>query len=185
MTDSLVPESLDMRKAFSGQTEIEGIWPVRSMPRLQGYLSSDRGEARVRLTLSRDAEWRRIVEGEVAVTVDVTCERCLESYSLTLEEPVLLAVVESEGLAERLPDEIEPWLTEGDTLRVSDIVEDQLILAMPIVTRHAGDCMQAAQKAALREADEEPPASASAGNAGEPERENPFAVLEALKKTDR
>jgi len=193
MNDSLVPETLDIRKAFTGRTAVDGVWPVHSMVRLRDYLSDDGGQASVRLTLFRDTDWRRIIQGQVSVTVQVTCERCLESFPLSLSEFVCLAVVESEGLAERLPEEIDPWLTEADTLSVPDIIEEQLILGMPIVARHEdASCMPAEQRDALR-------AVAETQEAGEHQKQqqnpadgesrdhhdNPFAVLETLKKTDR
>lgn len=196
MNDSLVPETLDIRKAFTAEAVIEGVWPVRNMTRLQDYLSDDSGLASVHLTFSRDANWRRIIQGEVSVTVQVTCERCLESFPLSLSESVRLAVVESEGLAERLPEEIEPWLTDADTLSVTDIIEDQLILGLPIVARHEDtDCMPAEQRDALRAvaAAEEPgdgkaggrTKNGADGQGGDQAADNPFAILETLKKTDR
>ncbi len=187
MNDSLVPETLDIRKAFTGDTVIEGDWPVRRMSRLMGSLNNDEGVAHVRLEFSRDAQWRRVISGEVTVTVQVSCERCLHSFALSLKEPVRLAVVESEGLAERLPEEIDPWLTDEDTLSVPDIIEDQLILAMPIVARHSEDCMPDEQKQALQRAaselgdDNGGRNKSTEGAAGD----NPFAILETLKKTDR
>lgn len=194
MNDSLVPETLDIRKAFTAGTAIEGVWPVRNMTRLQDYLSADSGQASVHLTLSRDRDWRRIIQGEISVTVEVTCERCLESFPLSLSESVRLAVVESEGLAERLPEEIDPWLTDADTLSIPDIIEDQLILGMPIVARHQdADCMPAEQRDALRAAAEKH-ANGKTTNKGQkeadgqgtdPAADNPFAILETLKKTDR
>lgn len=194
MNDSLVPETLDIRKAFTGETTIEGVWPVRNMPRLQGYLSNDSGQASVHLTFARDTNWRRIIQGEISVTVEVTCERCLESFPLSLNEPVRLAVVESEGLAERLPEEIEPWLTDADMLSVPDIIEDQLILGMPIVARHEDTgCMPAEQRDALRAVAQEQGNSrmqnkeqdGPGGEGRDRTADNPFAILETLKKTDR
>lgn len=194
MNDSLVPETLDIRKAFTSEAVIEGVWPVRNMTRLQDYLSDDSGQASVHLTFSRDVNWRRIIQGEVSVTVQVTCERCLESFPLSLSESVRLAVVESEGLAERLPEEIEPWLTDADTLSVPDIIEDQLILGLPIVARHEDTgCMPAEQRDALQAVAEEPgngkaghrKKNRADGQGGDQAADNPFAILETLKKTDR
>ncbi|MEX1197196.1 MAG: YceD family protein [Pseudohongiellaceae bacterium] len=198
MNDSLVPETLDIRKAFVGQTVIEGLWPVRKMARLQGYLSSDAGQARARLTFSRDRNWRYIIEGEVSATVEVTCERCLESFPLSLSEVVRLAVVESEGLAERLPEEIDPWLTAAETLSVPDLIEEQLILGMPIVARHEDTgCMPAEQRDALQATADKPGSDRNQGQGqgqgqketgeqgADSEADNPFAILETLKKTDR
>lgn len=188
MNDSLVPETLDIRKAFTGEMVVEGVWPVSRMSRLQDRLNSERGEARVRLTLSRDADWRRIIRGEVSVTVDVVCERCLDNFPLSLSEPVLLAVVESEGLAERLPEEIEPWLTDAVWISIPEIVEEQLILAMPIVALHGNpDCMPDEQRQAVRRVAREPgrekEMEGSKGTTAD--ADNPFAILETLKKTDR
>lgn len=176
MNESLIPATLDARKAFRGETVIEGFWPVKKLDRLRDYLADDSGAVDVNLRFYTDPQRRRMIAGRIAATVQVRCERCLEVMPLELVENMLLAVVESEGLAERLPEEIDPWLTADEDLSVPDIIEEQLILAMPLINRHERtDCTIAVASSGV---------TTGTDAAGDGQKPNPFAVLEVLK-TDR
>jgi methionyl-tRNA formyltransferase len=82
----------------------------------------------------------------------------------TLEEKVLRI-----WEAEALPDAYDPLLLETPLIRPRDLIEDELILAVPAVPRHAeGSCA--------------PPAFEAGGEDALVERPNPFAALAALKR---
>jgi len=88
-----------------------------------------------------------------------------------LDAGVRLALVESEMAAGSLPEEYDPLLCTADALSLFDLVEDELMLALPIVAAHArGEC----QSGPVGECPDQAPA----------DRPNPFAVLSRLKKSD-
>ena len=75
------------------------------------------------------------VAGRATVDTDAVCQRCLEPFRLTLcIEPRLLLLNEQETAKEF--DEFEVWDLEERTLRPQDIVEELLIMAMPLSMRH-------------------------------------------------
>ena len=82
---------------------------------------------------------------------------------------VSLGVVASLEEADRLRESYEPLLFDGGApIRLSDLVQDELVLAIPPIPQHA-DCGSAAHAGPLAETGH---------------RENPFAVLAQLKNND-
>ena len=86
------------------------------------------------------------LEGSIAATVDAVCQRCLEPMvvSLCAEMKYLLADGEY--------DDYEVWELEESTLRPIDIVDEALVMAIPMSVLHvySKDCrrMTASQEPA-------------------------------------
>jgi uncharacterized protein len=174
MTDPLIPETMDCRKAFVRRAVVTGQVPVERLMRFGAMLVDTAGNIDADLRFVIDEANRKVIMGTVSASVNVRCQRCLETLAVEISEELQLAVVESEGLAERLPAELDAWITDDPLLHLHDIVEEQLILGMPIVTRHAvGECEPAVSG-------ESGPGD-KAGVAVEPRKDNPFAALEVLK----
>jgi len=99
------------------------------------------------------------------------CQRCLEPVSIDLDCQVSLALVESEEAASRLPDSMEPLISPDETVDLLELIEDELILALPIVPRHTS-C-----EPPVDLVDQAPPEAAES-------RESPFTVLKDLKRDE-
>jgi uncharacterized protein len=100
------------------------------------------------------------------------CQRCLQA----LQQPLVLErrfrFVASEDEAERLDaDSDDDHLVLEPRLDLRSLVEDELILELPLVPRHEGPCPQPLPQPEPEPA--EPPDEA---------RPNPFAALAALRK---
>jgi uncharacterized protein len=153
------------------------------MPRLAALLSGGDGERRkaddairYRLEFGQNGDGRGIVSGHVSAMLPLRCQRCFETYTLEVDAPISLALVEGIDEAAALPGHYEPLLVEERLIRPADLIEDELILAVPAIPRHEeGRCQPPA--GTLAEAaegmDEE------CGDAQGKRR--PFAVLASLK----
>lgn len=159
-----LPSRVDAFRLAGRGARIENTTPVAMMSRLVSLLADDAGTARSELAFVRDASDWCVVDGHAAAEVHVTCQRCLETMPVRLDVRLRLGVAADESEAERLPDGLEGVLSEDGQLSPLALVEDELILALPIVALHA-DC--SAPVGAV-------PAPAS-------DDSNPFAVLKALK----
>jgi uncharacterized protein len=174
-----MPELLNPRVAAAHGDSYRGDLPLATLPRLSslaetGQLADDQGpggsQAAYRLTFFRDEQGRDLVEGSVRAQLRLRCQRCTEGYDLPVDACFTLAVVNGLDEAEALPDAYDPLLLEEALIRPRDLVEDELILAVPAVPRHAdGDCVM--------------PAEAAGATDGPDERPNPFASLAVLKQT--
>ncbi len=84
-----------------------------------------------------------VLEGNLAVTIDAVCQRCLEPFRLSLatEFRVLLG---DAGQSPGEHDGYELWELVDDTVRPIDIVDEALVMAMPLSAMHgtADGCLE-------------------------------------------
>lgn len=76
-----------------------------------------------------------------------------------------------------LPTRYEPLLVEEDA-NLRDIVEEELLLALPPFPLHENDCKTAEQLAALVR-----PEEVGSDMSDDAQKQNPFGVLEQLKNS--
>jgi uncharacterized protein len=102
------------------------------------------------------------------------CQRCLGVFPLAVEQPVNLALVESPDQARDLPTEYDPLLLPfGDRIDLGELVSEELILALPVVARHADEAWCEAGDGSDHDFD---PSGAIDGQ----NRQHPFAGLRKL-----
>ncbi|PLW82141.1 hypothetical protein CWI75_10125 [Kineobactrum sediminis] len=170
LTDPL-PVTLDIRKAATRGVTVKGTLKPLELPRLRGLLASDEGEIETVFTLSRDEEGRYVVRVVVDASVTVTCQRCLQPVRTELHTDSTLGVVWTDEQAGNLPSHLEPVIVAGEECELRELVEDELILALPVVNYHEQtDCNKLLVDLAAETAQ------------ALPERPNPFDVLAQLKK---
>ena len=77
------------------------------------------------------------LEGSAHAEVAAVCQRCLEPFELKLsiEPELLLLGADAEAVAEGFED-IEVWELDERAVRPQDIVEELLIMAMPLSAMH-------------------------------------------------
>lgn len=174
MSVPAVIDSLDF--ARSGQ-HLSGRLPVKRFNRLEDVLSDADGEVDFDLQGRRDERNRPLLVLQVAGTLHLQCQRCLGSmdFPLAVENRLLLvprgAPDEEDMDDPEAPDRIEA----SDELDVAQLVEDEILLSLPLSPRHAeGTC--ASRLAAEQGAEQAEPKAAK--------KPSPFAKLAALKNTD-
>lgn len=178
MAETPVPDYVDAKKIFAQRADISGSIPVSRFERFCELLANTSGDLKVWLQFGLDERHRRIVEGAIDAHVNVVCQRCLEETNIQLKESFKLGIVETEAQIPRLPKDVDPWLTTEAKLVIADILEEQLILAMPIVSYHENACTPVVKSADRNEVQEK-------AGSGETRDGNPFAVLKKLKYPDK
>lgn len=178
---SVLPPQLDPRKVFRQGLQVQGYIPVSSLHRLSEILLDAEGMAQAELTFGIDEDRRLRIQGRASAEVSVVCQRCMQPMKQILDDTIDLAVVNSEARMKQLPASLDPWFCGEDEMLIpADIIEEQLILAMPIVTMHPSciDIEAINNKAGgLPENGSSAAQSAESGSA----KHNPFAVLAGLK----
>ena len=165
-----LPTTLDVRKAAAREVSVSGVLALPQLTRLQGVLASDQGLAEAVCAFAKDEENRFIVSLRVDAEVEVRCQRCLENMTIVVQLENRLAIVGDDELAEQLPSHLEPWVVEGEQGNLWTLVEDELILGVPIVSYHdSQECKQ------LLDVYRQPPEAAEGAG------DNPFKVLEQLR----
>jgi uncharacterized protein len=120
---------------------LKGELELKALPRLNDILHADRGSVRADLRFRKRDGWLT-AELEYAATLELTCQRCLEAFTHPVSARVEMALVESEAVEKYVPEGSEPFVLEGGRFQPAELVEDELIMAVPLVPRHArsDDC---------------------------------------------
>jgi len=157
---------LDADSLATAGAVVEREFRIADFARLAGQLARPEGSATARLALSR---LEGVVVGtlDVRATAEMTCQRCLAPLRRVLEAQAQLAFVASDEAP--VPADHEAVDCDPHRLDLAALVEDELLLALPLIARHAGG-----------EACKLPDAAATQAVANGPATRRPFAGLKDL-----
>ncbi|MDX1608759.1 MAG: YceD family protein [Halofilum sp. (in: g-proteobacteria)] len=131
-----LPVHLDPLSLAERGRVIEGSVPIAAFKRLAPSLHRDRGDIAVTLRFERDTGGRHVLHGELDGQLELVCQRCLTPFALPIGRTFDVVLVESLAAADLLPEELEPLVVdERRSMHTVDLLEDELILALPIVPR--------------------------------------------------
>jgi len=123
-------ESLaDREGVLSGELELS------KLTRLVSMLNSDAGSVEASLRFSQRRDGWLEAELTYSASVELTCQRCLEPFRHELAGRVKVALADADSAA-TVPEGDEPFeLTEGRLLP-AELIEDELIVSMPLAPKH-------------------------------------------------
>ena len=154
---------------------------IGDLQRLCDMLAGTDGEAIADLHFITNEQNMGCLTGTAEVELEMTCQRCLGPLRQAVHATFNLAMVWSDEQASRLTRRLDPWIIGEGQADLFRVIEDELILSLPIVASHDYDCTPASpyrvSEATLGSAD---CAYAVEGHAA---GSNPFQVLEQLKKS--
>jgi uncharacterized protein len=178
------PQRLDVAELAQGRGSLKGEQPLAALTRLQ-QPGEPEPESTTMLHWSAHAGYRPVRGGAqelwlhlaLHTTVHRTCQRCLQpvALSLAVERDFLFAPTEEQAQAWDAERDDADVLVLSKSLNILELVEDELILELPLVPRHDA-CPQPLV------------AGNSAPDGGKmsskvKESDNPFAVLAQLKRS--
>jgi uncharacterized protein len=162
-----LPEALDAWRMVAARRSFEGVVPLASMARLRDSLADTEGIARVEVGFDRDSLQVPYVELRIEAELPLVCQRSLQRFLYPVRVVQRLGLITDEAGDAALPEGYEALLVGNDgMLAPADLVEDELILAIPVVPVAPGT--------------EVVERDWTAGEA-EQQRANPFSVLSSLK----
>jgi uncharacterized protein len=164
MTEELleiIPERLSERPQV-----FEGTADPADFPDLADSLANEDGEVRYKVTARLEPGRRKVVSCIIEGFVFLTCQRTLEAFRHEISIADRLVLVDGESELPPIEEESdeEDYMVADGPIDVLDLVEDAVLLALPMVPRKPG----------LESEDPGKPE-------GKP-KESPFAALERLKK---
>ncbi len=130
------PDKVDLWKLAAAGDRLRGEIPLQRMPRLLSLLSAGAGEVTVALHAGVDESNTRFIAGHLETTVEVVCQRCMSPLRLPLVVDFRLGLIRTESQAVGLSTEYEPLLAPEGGTAMSEWVEDELILALPLAPLH-------------------------------------------------
>jgi uncharacterized protein len=166
-----LPQQIDVRRLADSGRHLQGELSLDQFTRLSKLVEVSGHTPMFPLSLdfSRLDNGQRVITGHISGGVSMICQRCLEPVKVILDCDISLGLVEDDAEAELLPDKLDPLIT-GEATHLYELLEDELLLAMPIVPLH--DHCELPGNLASDQSDNEEFSG----------QENPFAVLASLKK---
>lgn len=187
---SFAPQKLDVGAFIDSGEVLEGHLPVASLKRLAGGLFAEadlsslppvQWRVQGRLIPQRVGKPQRWLDIEVHGTFPWECQRCLHAVDLPIEVARSIRFVEDEAAAANLDaDSEDDVLAISRAFDLSELLEDELIMAQPLVPRHQECPTDVARH--MRSADAVEASSAPESGEQEGGKPHPFAALAALKK---
>lgn len=185
------PKALDVAAFCRDGGHLQGQMALADLPRLAESVLrrvDDAGEAQV--------QWRAagslqpvaggtphcLIDLAILATLELECQRCLQPVAVPLDIERRIRFVHGEETAARLDEELEDdVLALAPRFDLLCLVEDELLLALPLVPRHDACPHGPAELGAERSAPGD--AQGPDGPEGAAERgEHPFAALAALRR---
>ena len=169
------PLRLDVEVFANEAAELAGHWPLRVFDRVGEALATaptDADEvawsARGELRTLRGGEPRSWLHLRASCCLALECQRCLKPVTVAIEVKRDFLFVQGEEAAAQLDAETDDdVLAMPRILDLRELVEDELLLAMPLVPRH-DVCPE--------------PLPVRIDEEALDDRPNPFAALAALKR---
>jgi uncharacterized protein len=123
--------------ASAGATQ-QGVLPLGGFPRLHEMLASDAGEIAYVVQGTRDGRGRPSLRLSVKGTLQLRCQRCLEAlpFQADVEALLVLAASQAEIDADPADPQAPDRVVAAKEMRLGELIEDELILAVPYAPRH-------------------------------------------------
>lgn len=172
MANVKLPKKLDPFKSAQKLSNYIGIYQAQEMLRFNDAVESISNDILIEIEFSKDAQGLTYFKGSAKAEVVVICQRCNKGFDHLVNTEFCFAPVQGNQDTDLIPDAYEPVeVNDHGEVDLFELIEDELILALPIVAMHAQeDCEIKAED--LQFGEIEP----------EQERKNPFAVLKELKR---
>ena len=150
--------------AFSREGRVlEGALALSGLERLHDLLADRAGEVSFLISGLAGERGEAMLHVKVWGSLPLACQRCLEAIPFNLDVDSLLELLPegAEMSQDELEDDTRDFLPVAGKLNVTELVEDEILLVLPVAPRH--------ERCGL-------PGLADAG-----ERIHPFATLAGLK----
>ncbi|MBU6468920.1 MAG: DUF177 domain-containing protein [Betaproteobacteria bacterium] len=147
--------------------EYTGSCSAEDLPALKGYLHSQQGVIDYKVKGYTNVNNAPVLEVEVKGQLELICQRCLGGLLTDLSSATRLVLVKDEKLLPEVEDEIEgeDVIVAPQSLSLLHLVEEELLLALPLTTLHDSEQCHASESELEGEG-----------------KTNPFQVLTQLKR---
>jgi uncharacterized protein len=162
-----LPDLVDPWRMVQARRVFDGVLPLSMLPRLREALAGDDGEVAYVITFDTDEYGIAFLDLSVDARLPMLCQRALDVFELPVVIRQQLGLIAKEADEAGLPEPYEPLLVVDAQLRLKDVIEDELILALPVVALGPGAPLKDVAVATV--------------TAAETQAQNPFAALGTLK----
>ncbi len=162
-----LPVRFDPRVMADQNQELIGDLPIKDMQRLENLLVKAEPMVMLNLQFSYGQYGLPVIVGQIRLILSLRCERCLDEFQTTIDEAIHTMIKPKAVSIPENSENLDFYEYDGKNLELTEFIEDELILALPLVPRHK-DISLCNQDMIAWLASNEVPADKA---------ENPFAIL--------
>jgi uncharacterized protein len=140
----------DLESLADREVTLSGELDFGKLTRLGSLLHSDVGSVRATLHFrQRRGGWLAVVV-DYQAAVHLVCQRCLEPFRHELAEHVDVVIADAAAVPATVPEGFELFELDAGRLQPAQLIEDEVIVAIPLVPKHARveDCGSLARQIA-------------------------------------
>jgi uncharacterized protein len=127
----------DLESLANREVTLSGELDLGKLARLGSLLHSDVGSVRATLHFRQRREGWLALRLDYRAAVQLVCQRCLEPFRHELADQVDVVVADAASIPATVPEGCEPFELEEGRLLPAQLIEDELIVAIPLVPKHA------------------------------------------------
>lgn len=116
---------------------IAGNLPIQSFTRLSSLLQTSDGNVQIRIAFAAGENDHPLISGDIQAKVAVSCQRCLQTMPLELETEFRVIALESDSEDGEGHGLFDAVLTDNGEIDLYELIEDELLMAMPMAPMHA------------------------------------------------
>lgn len=170
MQNLKLPILIDPKRSAQRRLTCTGVFDLLGMNRLLAVCESNSGQVKVNVNFNVDERGLIVISGTASVLVTLICQRCTDAFEQLLEVEFTFSPVKNDEDEAELPSYYEAIeLDENGEVNLRELIEDELLLALPLIPRHELEDCHAPADSVWGELPEEL------------EKPNPFDVLKKLK----
>lgn len=138
----VLPQQIEPMALARRGASLDGVLPFSKMPQLSEVLLDATGEAEVTLHFGMSKFLPPTVTGQIKAKIVLECQRCAGPLEMDLDVRPELRIVSSELQIKNLRSGEEPLLTVDDMVDLVKLVEDEILLNLPMIAKHENeDCV--------------------------------------------
>jgi DUF177 domain-containing protein len=140
---SAATRGLEVLRLARQGAQLDGELAWDALPRLVAAVSTPDGTGvHYSVEFAVDADGGLRIEGECSAQVVLRCQRCMGDVTVKVVAPVQVAVTQGAEEWRRLDPGVDPVeLDEDGRIDLESLLEDELLLALPLVPMHEdADC---------------------------------------------
>lgn len=173
--DEKIPEKVNPYRLAEAKASLHGVVSIKELQRLCTSLADDSGDVLINTSFGIDENGVRYIKGHWETELKLQCQRCMEPFVYGIMGDFLSGVVKTEEEAAELSEVYDPVLEDEGMIVIRDVIEDELIVNLPIVPMHDPDQCKVDLSRVVSEANK--------GSGGD--ESNPFKVIEILRAKNR
>jgi DUF177 domain-containing protein len=136
----MLPHHIQPKRLAEQRKTLQGSLNLKLFQRLAGLISNLVGTVNVQLEFGQDEQGLSFVRGQADTILPMQCQRCMGAMDWPLKISISLSPVFSETASKELPECYEPLLLQEDKIGLVDLIEEELLLNLPLVPKHEKNC---------------------------------------------